>query len=68
MTDFDRDLIVTMRDIRGAKQCSRGARAWFEANDFDWSSFLKNGLNCGQLIDTGDVMALQVVRFAHGRK
>lgn len=68
MDEFNRELVVTMRHIRGAKQCSRGARAWCEANGFDWSSFLKNGLTCGELIDTGDVMALQVVRFAHGWK
>lgn len=68
MEEFNRDLIVTMKDVRGAKQCSRGACAWSKANNLDWHSFLKNGITCGELIDTGDVMALQVVRFAHEQK
>lgn len=68
METFDRNLIITMRDIRKATQCSRGGRAFFLKHDLDWPDFLKNGIQAGKVIDTGDVMALQVVRVAHGWK
>lgn len=66
--EYDRTLIITMRDIRRAKQCSHGARAFFELHNLDWGLFLKQGIDAGSVIDTNDVMALQVVECAHGRK
>ena len=65
---YDRDLVITMRDIRAAKQCSRGARDFFLKNKLDWQDFLKNGIKCGIIIDLDDAMAIQVVRAAHERK
>lgn len=58
-----------MSDIRKAKMCSRGTRAFFLAKGWDFQDFLKNGLDEEILIQTGDAMALQVVEVArNGRK
>lgn len=61
------DVIVTMKDIRGARQCSRGARDFFERHGLSWADFLKHGIPAEQLAATGDKMALQVVEHARGR-
>lgn len=64
----DDELIITMRDIRAAKMCSRGTRAFFQRHGLDWTDFLKNGIPAEKLAATGDAMALQVVEAARGRK
>lgn len=68
----DDELIITMRDIRAAKMCSRGARTFFKRHGLDWTDFLKNGIPAWKLAATGDAMALQVVEAAReaarGRK
>lgn len=53
-----------MSDIRKAKMCSRGTRAFFLAQGWDFQDFLLNGLDEEHFIKTGDAMALQVVRVA----
>ena len=60
-------MIITMRDIRKAKMCSRGARAFFERHDLDWDAFLKTGVDAQKLLATGDAMAAKVVEVASGR-
>jgi len=67
-TESEYSAIVTMRHIREAKMCSRGTRAFFQAHNLDWQKFLKEGIPSKELADTGDAMALQVVRVANGRK
>lgn len=62
------DVMVTMRDIRSAKMCSRGARAFFQRHNLDWNAFLREGVPAADLERTGDAMALQVVEVARGRK
>lgn len=61
-------LLVTMRDVRAAKLCSRGTRAWFDKQGFDYTGFLKNGIDAEKFIATGDPMALKVVEVSHGRR
>jgi hypothetical protein len=65
--DLNRDIIIRMRDVRAAKQCSRGVRQFFRENGLDWSDFLKNGVKSGVIIDLKDEMGMQVVRCANGR-
>lgn len=60
--------VVTMKDVRAAKMCSRGARLFFERHGLDWRSFLSEGIEAEKLIATGDAMALQVVEVARGRE
>ena len=58
---------ITMRHIRAAKMCSSGARAWFNRHGFDWSDFLKHGIDSDKVLATGDAMAIRVVEVANGR-
>jgi hypothetical protein len=62
------EVIVYMKDIRGAKLCSRGSRSFFERHGLDWNKFLKEGIPARELENTGDAMALKVVEVARGRK
>ena len=60
-------MIIRMRDIRAAKMCSRGARAWFVRHGLDWSEFITNGIDAELVLATGDAMAIRVVEVARGR-
>jgi len=55
---------IYMSDIRAAKMCSKGTRAFFKKHDMDWSTFIKEGLPSEEFERTGDAMALQVVEVA----
>ncbi len=59
-------MIVTMRDVRKAKMCSVGARAFFIRHGLDWGDFLKNGIDAKIVMATGDAMAQRVVEVANG--
>lgn len=61
-------LIVTMRDVRAAKMCSRGPREFFKRHNLDWNKFLSEGIPAEELTATGDAMALHVVEVARGRQ
>lgn len=58
---------IYMSDIRRAKMCSSGTRAFFLSQGWDWQDFLKTGRDAQDFIDTKDAMALQVVEVANGR-
>lgn len=60
-------VIVTMRDIRRAKMCSRGTRAFFVRHGLDFADFLTNGIAAEKLEATGDAMAIRVCEVARGR-
>lgn len=60
-------VMVTMQHVRGAKMCSRGARAFFERHGLDWERFLREGLPVEQVEATGDAMAFAVAEVARGR-
>lgn len=63
------DFIVTMRDVRAAEGCSKGARRFAARHNLDWQDFLNNGILASRLIATGDAMALNIVEVAkNGRK
>ena len=61
-------MTITMRDIRRAKMCSIGARAFFIRHGLDWSAFLKNGIDSDTVLATGDAMAIRVVEVASGKQ
>lgn len=65
---MNKEVIVTMADIRAARMCSRGTRAFFDRHHIDWQAFLKDGVPAEVLEATGDAMALQVVEVARGRQ
>jgi hypothetical protein len=62
------DVLVTMKDVRLAKMCSRGARDFCAKYNLDYSEFLKQGLPASQLEATGNAMVLKVVEIARGRQ
>ena len=60
-------VIVRMRHLRKIKMCSHGGRAFAVRHGFEWSDFLKNGIQAERLIATGDAMALKAVESARGK-
>lgn len=61
-------MIITMRDVRAAKMCSRGARKFFKRHGLDWDEFLRNGLPEQVIAATNDAMAKEVIEVAHVRR
>lgn len=62
------DIIVTMSDVRAAKMCSYGARAFAKRHDLDWPKFLKEGISSEELLNTGDHLMVELVEVARGRR
>lgn len=58
------EVLVTMKHVRKAKMCSKGARSFFRKHDLNWSRFLRQGLPASEIEATGDKMALDVVKVA----
>lgn len=55
--------------------CRRGARRWFLEHGMDWDAFRRGGIDERALLDTGDPMAIALVKAArddmeraHGRE
>ena len=59
---------VTMRDVREAKMCSRGARLFLQRHGIEWTTFLNQGVTPEMLEATGDAMAIKVAEVARGRQ
>ena len=53
-----------MRDVRAAKMCSKGARAFFERHALDWQAFLKEGIPVETLEKIDDAMSNRVIEVA----
>ena len=57
-----------MSDIRKAKMCSKGARAFFLQKGWDFQDFLKNGIDVEIVRACNDAMANQVIEvYENGR-
>lgn len=52
-----------MSDIRKAKMCSQGTRAFFLSKGWDFQDFLKNGIDIELVKNCDDAMAQQVIAF-----
>jgi len=61
--DVPEDMTVRVSDLKKVGYCARGARRWFEARGFDFRDFLANGIAARTLVETGDALALRVVRL-----
>ena len=60
---------IYMSDLRKAKMCARGSRAFFLSQGWDWQDFLMNGIDLEVVKSTNDAMALQIVEMVkNGRK
>lgn len=53
-----------MRHLRALDYCARGSRAFFKRHGFDWSDFLRNGIEPDKFYKTGDSMAIKAARLA----
>jgi hypothetical protein len=53
---------IRMAHIRGAQMCSSGVRDWAKLHNIDFNDFLKNGIDVEVVRNTGDALALQVVK------
>ena len=58
------EIIVTMKHVRAANMCSRGARQWFASRGLDYNDFLKNGLPISRVDAIGDALADIIASFA----
>ena len=60
---------IYMSDLRKAKMCARGSRAFFLSQGWDWQDFLANGIYLEIVEKSNDAMAQQVVEYVrNGRK
>ena len=64
----DRDLRVTVQDIRAARYCLAGVRPWFRRHGLDWPAFLAHGISAARLRATGDALVEPVIRAAEMRQ
>lgn len=59
---------ITMRDVRAAKMCSKGARKFFARHNLDWHDFLRNGIDVEILEQIDDAMCQRVIEVARGQQ
>ena len=52
---------IYISDLRKAKMCARGSRAFFLSQGWDWQDFLENGIDLEIVKASKDAMAQQVV-------
>jgi len=53
---------IYISDLRKAKMCACGSRAFFLSQGWDWQDFLVNGIDLEIVEKSNDAMAQQVVR------
>ena len=58
------EIRVTVRHIRAAKFCSRGARQWFARHGLDFNEFVVNGYPVEVIENTGDALGKMVADIA----
>ena len=62
------EMRIYISDLRKAKMCARGSRAFFLSQGWDWQDFLKHGIELETVKLTNDAMALQVVEVVENGK
>lgn len=55
---------IYRRHLTALKYCARGSRAFFEKHGFEWSDFLRNGIEREILESTHDAMATKAIAIA----
>lgn len=65
---------ITIKDIRSAGYCTRGARRWFTDNGLDFRAFLERnddgsyvGISREEFLATGCPMAIHIVEVKDAR-
>lgn len=59
---------VTISDVRAAGFCVRGARDWFARHGLDLRAFLQNGIDEQEALETGDALAVAVIKHKRERE
>lgn len=57
-------MIIYKSDLALVGFCSRGTRAFFLSQNWDWQDFLKHGRDAEDFIKTQNAMAIQLVEAA----
>ena len=55
---------VTIQHFRRLGYCARGSRRFFSRHDLDWTSFVREGIDAGELRATGDAMVIRAAELA----
>lgn len=58
------NVMITMRHVRMAGQCSRGSRAFAAEHNLDWEDFLKNGISVEKMRSLGDAIGNKIADIA----
>lgn len=61
--DIPDGLLITIKDVRLAGHCVRGAKAWFEHHGFDFHDVIGDGVLASDMVATGDEQGIRVVRL-----
>lgn len=56
---------IKISDARKLGYCSIGMRRFAEHHNLNWSAFLKEGIEEEVLLETGDVLAVNLVNTFH---
>ncbi len=54
---------VFIRHTRALGYCRRGAKAFLERHDFDWKTFLSEGIPEEDLMKINDTMVIEAVNY-----
>lgn len=61
---MDKNMLITMRDMRRVGYCASGVEAFFKREGLDFNDFLQNGINAEKFLATGSVFARKCVSAA----
>lgn len=61
-------MIITVNDVATLGYCRRGCRELAKRYGFDWSDFVKNGIDSSRLEPIDDVMVKQIIEHAKRAK
>lgn len=59
---------VTVTDIRACNYCTKGCRAWFLSQGWDWSRFVTEGIPIEEFDGIDDAQVQMVVQAAKVRE
>lgn len=57
-------IMLRIHHIHDCGYCSRGARAWAQRHNFNYTEFLTVGINVERIEEVGDHFAIEVCQYA----
>lgn len=57
-------MIVTYQDAKEMAYCNKGLRDFFTRHNLDYQDFRENGIDAEKFLQTGDMMAIDLVNYA----